>query len=166
MEIRKARREDLVEVAKIKINSWKDTYKEFVSNDYLNDMDYKKTAEKWNNNFNNENFIVATEEEKIVGFCRYGNRIDELNRFEEYDGEIYAIYIKKGYKRKGIGKEFVKHAINDLKKQNKKKVIIWCLEQNNEAREFYTKIGGKLLGEKKAKIGDNIYKEVSYGYKI
>lgn len=121
MEIRKARREDLVEVAKIKINSWKDTYKEFVSNDYLNDMDYKKTAEKWNNNFNNENFIVATEEEKIVGFCRYGNRIDELNRFEEYDGEIYAIYIKKGYKRKGIGKEFVKHAINDLKKQNKKK---------------------------------------------
>lgn len=166
MQIRKVKREDLVEVAKIKVEAWQDSYKGIVDNNYLNNMDYKRTAEKWEKNFNDENFIVAIVDNQIVGFCRYGDRIDELERFIEYDGEIYAIYIKSDYKRRGIGRKFVNYAIQDLKKQGKKKVIIWCLEQNKGAKKFYSSINGKYLGEKDANIGNTIYKEIAYGYKV
>ena len=89
-------------------------------------MDYKKTANKWLKNFNNENFIVAVADDQIMGFCRYGNRIDEIDRFKDYDGEIYAIYIDKRFQRQGIGNKMVEYACNELKKQNKNKVLIWC----------------------------------------
>lgn len=39
----------------------------------------------------------------------------------------------------------LKYAINDLKSNNKTKVILWCLKDNLNARKFYEKNDGKLL---------------------
>lgn len=164
MIIRPIEKGDLNEVARIKVEAWNDSYKGIVDDEYLKNMNYKRTADKWLNNFDNENFIVAVYEDKIVGFCRYGERIDELERFTEYDGEIYAIYIDKNFKRKGIGKEMVEYASNELKKQGKAKALIWCLKDNINARKFYEKIEGKFLGNKKSNIGGKEYDEVAYGY--
>lgn len=166
MQIRRVERKDLLEVAKIKVETWQQSYDGIINKKYLENMDYKKIAEKWSKNFNNENFLVVVENEKILGFCRYGDRGDEFDRFREYDGEIYAIYISEKYAKKGIGKKLVASAMEDLKKQHKNKVIIWCLEQNIEAQKFYNRIGGNFLGKKQAKIGDELYKEVAYGYEI
>ena len=164
MIIRPVEKADLYGVAKIKVETWNNSYKGIVDNTYLEKMDYKKTANKWLKNFDNENFIVAVEDQQIMGFCRYGNRIDEIDRFKEYDGEIYAIYIDKKFQRQGIGNEMVKVACSELKKQNKNKVLIWCLEDNLEARKFYKRISGKELGIKKSNIGGKEYNEIAYGY--
>ena len=121
MIIRPVEKADLDTVAKIKVETWNNSYKGIVDNIYLEKMDYKKTANKWLKNFNNENFIVAVADDQIMGFCRYGNRIDEIDRFKDYDGEIYAIYIDKRFQRQGIGNKMVEYACNELKKQNKNK---------------------------------------------
>ena len=105
INIRKVEEKDLLEVAKIKVETWRNTYKQIVDDSYLRNMDYIKTADKRKKNFENEKFIVAEKDKKIVGFCRYGNRIDELERFKEFDAEIYAIYrerISKTGNRKKI----------------------------------------------------------------
>lgn len=46
-------------------------------------------------------------------------------------------------------------------------MIIWCLEENEDGREFYEKMGGKLLNKEKyfEKDGKR-YKEVGYVYDI
>ena len=164
MIIRPVEKADLYTFAKIKVETWNNSYKGIVDNIYLEKMDYKKTADKWLKNFNNENFIVAVSNGQIVGFCRYGNRIDELDRFKDYDSEIYAIYITTDSQRQGIGKEMIKYASNELKKQNKNKVLIWCLKDNFCARKFYEKINGIILGYKKSNIGEKYYDEIAYGY--
>mgnify|MGYP000233697553 CR=1 FL=1 len=38
--------------------------------------------------------------------------------------------------------------VKELKKQNKNKVLIWCLKDNLNARKFYERINGKVLGFK------------------
>ena len=49
----------------------------------------------------------------------------------------------------GIGKKLVEYAINDLRNKSKTKMVIRCLEKNENARKFYEKIGGKLLEDEK-----------------
>lgn len=57
--------------------------------------------------------------------------------------------------------------MNDLKNKNKSKMVIWCLQKNENARRFYEKMGGKLLQEEKHLIRDGKrYKEVGYVYDI
>lgn len=164
MIIRPVEKADLDTVAKIKVETWNNSYKGIVDNIYLEKMNYKKTANKWLKNFNNENFIVAVADDQIMGFCRYGNRIDEIDRFKDYDGEIYAIYIDKRFQRQGIGNKMVEYACNELKKQNKNKILIWCLKDNLNARKFYERINGKVLGFKNSNIGGKEYNEIAYGY--
>lgn len=45
-------------------------------------------------------------------------------------------------------------------------MIIWCLKENRTGRNFYEKQGGVLNKERKFKIGDKDYDEVSYKYKL
>ena len=36
------------------------------------------------------------------------------------------------------------YAVDDLKKQKRKNMIIWCLKDNTSARMFYEKMGGTV----------------------
>ena len=67
----------------------------------------------------------------------------------------------------GIGKKLVEYVKADLKNKNKTKMVIWCLEKNQNARKFYEKMGGNLLSDEKyfEKEGKK-YKEVGYVYNI
>jgi len=45
-------------------------------------------------------------------------------------------------------------------------MILWCLEGNAPTIEFYKKMGGKQLGKKVHKIGNEPYNEVGFGYEL
>ena len=51
-------------------------------------------------------------------------------------------------------------------KRGYKEFILWCLKENKNARGFYEKVGGKLYKERKFKIGEKYYDEVSYKYNL
>ena len=83
------------------------------------------------------------------------------------DSEIIAIYVDCDKLGNGIGRRLVEYVKNDLKNKNKAKMVIWCLEKNQNARKFYEKIGGNLISDEKyfEKDGEK-YKEVGYVYNI
>ena len=53
-----------------------------------------------------------------------------------------------------------------LKERGYEEVLLWCLEENKNARNFYEKVGGKLYKERLFKIGNIYYNEVSYKYNL
>lgn len=69
-------------------------------------------------------------------------------------------------KYQGIGTELIQFVINEFKNKNKIKMIIWCLKDNEPAKKFYTKMGGKIIKERIIKIGEGDYLEVGFGYDI
>lgn len=79
-------------------------------------------------------------------------------------GEIYALYLKRWFKNKGIGTELVDFAFDELKKNYDTSVISTLVD--NSANEFYKKIGGKLIDKCDFKLGDKIYNENVYEYKL
>lgn len=163
--IRKVRYEDIEQIVDINIQDWKKVYKGIIDDSSLENLDKKEKIEKWKKSYNKGNLIVFEKDEKVLGYCRYDDNISNKNN--EIDSEIIALYVKYDNLGQGIGKKLVEYVKEDLKNKNRKKMIIWCLQENINARKFYEKIGGKLIQDEKyfEKDGKR-YKEVGYIFDI
>ena len=166
--IEKMKEEDIEQVAKILIDSWRIAYKDIIDKTFLQNlnMDDKVQTLKEENKAGEHRIARDKETNEVVDVTRFGERLDELDRFTEYDGEIYGLYVKPGLLRKKIGSRLLLHAKEKLKEQGNHKMIIWCLKENEPSRKFYESMGGILLGEKTRNIGGKDYSLVGYGYQI
>lgn len=68
-----------------------------------------------------------------------------------------GIYLVPEYWKKGIGTYFINWGLNELKNRGYKKVTLWVLEDNYNARKFYERIGFKQ---------DGTIKEITLGKKL
>lgn len=163
--IRKVRYEDIEQIVDINMQDWKQVYKGIIDDSSLENLDKKEKIEKWKKSYNKGNLIVFEKDEKVLGYCRYDD--NKANKNNEIDSEIIALYVKYDNLGQGIGKKLVEYVKEDLKNKNRKKMIIWCLQENINARKFYEKIGGKLIQDEKyfGKDGKR-YKEVGYIFDI
>lgn len=151
IEIRKAIPEDALGVAIVNVYTWKTAYSGLIPDEII-DSRIDRVIEIANRNRIDieagNNFIVAKEDNTVIGFAWYGK-----SRNEEFvdTGEIYALYVLSGFQGKGIGRDIFTLCIEELKKLGCNSVIINCLEGNNSI-EFYKHMGGKVLGKRKDKI--------------
>ena len=166
--IEKMKEEDIEQVAKILVDSWKIAYKDIIDKTFLKNLSLEEKIQTLNEEYKTRTHTVARNKDtdEVVGVTRLGKRLDELNRFTEYDGEIYGLYVKPGLLRKKIGSKLLLYAKESLKEQGNHKMIIWCLKENEPSRKFYESMGGILLGEKMRNIGGKDYLLVGYGYEI
>jgi len=90
------------------------------------------------------NYAVAEYCGAVIGFVCFG-----ASRDENYpdDGEIQALYVLKGFQGMGIGRMLVSHCINAFAGENRKNMIINCLDGNSSAG-FYSRIGGVVAGQR------------------
>lgn len=163
--IRKVKYDDIEQIVDINIKDWKKAYKGIIDNVILDNLNRNEKIEKWKKHYNVGNVVVAEKNEKILGYCRYEDEVFYENT--DIDSEVIAIYVDYDNICKGVGKALLKYAMNDLKSKNRAKMIIWCLEENENGRKFYEKMGGKLVNKEKyfEKDGKR-YKEVGYVYNL
>ena len=166
IKIRNIEEKDIYSVADIKINGWKVAYKGIIEDNILNSMNREKIIEKIKKNYKECGFIVAELNNEVVGFCSY---IDS-NKFSQdiidADCELSSLYVKPNLKYNGIGTKLFQFVINELKNRNKTQMILWCLEDNEPSKKFYTKMGGKIIKERIIEIGQKCYYEVGFMYNV
>lgn len=164
--IRNIEENDISSVVDIQVEGWKSAYKGIVDDNVLNSMNRNERIEKRRNDYKENGFIVAELNNQAVGFCRY---IDS-NKFTQdilgIDCELLALYVKPNLKYNGIGTRLFQFVINEFKRKNKTKMILWCLKDNEPSKKFYTKMGGKIIKERKIEIGKKEYLEVGFEYNI
>ena len=166
--IKSMEEQDIKDVAVILTDSWKIAYKDIIDKDYLENLKVEERIEKVKKEYKDGSYIVAKDIDtnQVIGLSRFGDRIDDLDRFTDYDGEIYGLYVKPGLLRNGVGSRLLKYAKQELKNKGKSKMILWCLKKNSPSRKFYESMGGTLLGEKTRNIGGKEYPLVGYGYEL
>lgn len=157
--------EDLKQVAQINVQSWQETYKNIVDKDYLNNLSIEKRLEKLLNNYKEGPFLVAKKNNEVVGFCRYKEYNDE-EISNEIDCELTVLYVKPELKNNGIGTKLINTVKKDLMRKNKKNMIVYCLKENKIGKDFYTKMEGKIIGEKEIEIGNKVYQEVAFKFNL
>ena len=163
--IRKVKYGDIEQIVDINIKDWKKVYKGIIDDEILDNLNREEKIKKWREHYNIGNVIVAEENGTILGYCRYDDNAIYENT--DIDSEIIAIYVDCDKLGNGIGRALIEYVKKDLKNKNKTKMVIWCLEKNQNARKFYEKMGGNLLSDEKyfEKEGRK-YKEVGYVYDI
>ena len=85
---------------------------------------------------------------------------------EAADCEVVALYTRYACRKMGIGRRLLLHAMDTFRAAGKKKMIIWCLKDNTEARRFYEKMGGVEGQSGSHQWGNKAYELVSYLYDL
>lgn len=163
--IRLNRIEDQEAMARIKIDSWKATYKNIIDQKYLDSLDYDIQTNKYIDSFDEyKNAVLVAEDinsHNIIGYACFSTESNEYA-----DSELISLYLDTKHLRKGIGTSLFREVTKELKKYNKKTMILWCIKENTNAIKFYEKLGGIKAYEKMAKIGDKVYQEYGYLFNI
>lgn len=164
--IRPLTADDVYGAAEIRINGWKEAYRGIIDDSHLDTLNIEEQIKKIEKSIGNENFIVAIENEKVVGFCRFVYDNSFSNNIDYVDCELTAIYVHPDYKGKGIGTKMFKYVLDKFNNQNKTSMILWCLADNIKSINFYKHMGGEIRESKIAQIGNNNYKEVGIVYNV
>lgn len=157
--IRKATSADAGQIAEIVVEDWKKAYRGIIDDEYLDSMSvearYQIELQRY------RIYTVAAAEKEILGFA--WNQIADS---EDSDCEIIALYVRYGMRKSGIGRALFQHSTDFFRASGKKRMIIWCLKENNEARKFYEKMGGEVYKTGTHQWGNRAYDMISYLYRL
>lgn len=153
MKIIRATKEHAELAAYVHANAWKSTYQALFPKQYLEMDTVEKRKEEFLNSVTNDNiqYYLVFENEIAVGIVKIltGNGICE----------IASLYFLTEYRNKGYGTE----TLNYLKKiYHDCIIILWVLQENVGAREFYEKNHFVETGETRMIHRGDEYMQIKY----
>ena len=159
MIIRQAREEDVMQIAEIVVEDWKTAYRGMIDDDYLDSLSVEQRYQIEIKRY--LKYSVAVENNEVIG-CAWNETADD----EAADCEIIALYVRYSKRNHGIGRALMQDSMDCFRKAGKKSMIIWCLRDNQEARKFYVRMGGKKYKDGTHRWGNREYDMVSYLYDL
>ncbi len=157
--VRKAEKEDVRQIAEILVEDWQKAYRGIIDSDFLDSMSADQRYEIEIKRY--QKYAVAADGNEILGYAWL-----EMAENEAADCEIIALYVRYSDRNKGIGKLLFQYSVRYFRESGKKRMIIWCLKENDEARRFYEKAGGKEFRTGSHNWGGREYEMISYLYEI
>ena len=165
-QIRRAIPDDATGIARVHIDSWHDTYRGIVPDEFLDSMDYAQRAERWRQRLDIEagtlsstlNLVAVDTTGSVVGFISGGR---ERERAVRTEGEIYAIYLLPDVKGIGLGRELIRDLVRALEVEGFTSLLVWVLS-DNPSRHFYERLGGIEERRKVIDIGNQKFEEIAY----
>ena len=98
--------------------------------------------------------------DQIVGFASCG-----ASRDEGFDGEMYTLYLLESHHGQGLGKALFRAALEAMRSQGKRRVIVWVLADNPTCK-FYEYMGGVQTLEKPIEIGGATLLELGFAFTV
>ncbi|MQR01975.1 GNAT family N-acetyltransferase [Glaciimonas soli] len=164
--VRRATVDDAEDIAAVRIDSWRVTYRGIIPDAYLDGMTLADSTAIWTRVLSASSdaacVFVAEIEGEIVGFAA-GHTLKESKL--GYDGELSALYLIPSVQRAGIGRRLVAHVATALAAAGANNMLVWVLTENKIARDFYLKLGAELLVEQAFNWDGLDLKEAGYGWR-
>ena len=173
MNFRLATIEDIQEIARVKVDTWRTTYQAIFPADVLQNLSYKENEIRWRQRFEDRDigwviYVAENDSNKIIGFSM-GNLLQSNSSLNvpglnNYVGELMAIYVLQEHQRKHIGLKLVKLIVEHLLENDIRSMVVWVLKGNPNCK-FYDILGGNYVGQKMIEIAAINYVEIAYGWK-
>jgi GNAT superfamily N-acetyltransferase len=149
--VREARPDDAAGIARVHVASWQAAYPGLVPAQRLATMSVAARTESWRR-------VLTTRTESsttvfdgpagISGFASSGRSRDLAGW-----GEIWAIYVAPDHWGRGVGSALFADAMAYLASRSLPHVMLWMLEGNTRALQFYQGNGFVLDGARKIEDG-------------
>ncbi|MEM9547980.1 MAG: GNAT family N-acetyltransferase [Bacteroidota bacterium] len=148
INIRKGTEEDMIAVSQLLIQTWQNSYKGFIPESFLSQLNLESQIKRHVKYFQNGvTYLIAESDCNLIGFASYGmNRIDKVDSPKE----LYTIYVNYESQGNGIGKALLNKIIQDVKTDTKSISVL--VYKENPYRSFYTKNGFEKIKEVKTSL--------------
>jgi GNAT superfamily N-acetyltransferase len=100
----------------------------------------------------------------VRGCCSYASAGRARNGPAQFTGELYALYLLKEYQGRGIGSALFRTVAAQLVTLGMESMIVWALETNEPACQFYRRLGGEPVARSSIDIGGQICPEIAFGW--
>jgi GNAT superfamily N-acetyltransferase len=140
-QIRPAASDDALEIARVRVDSWRAAYAGIVPAPLLEAMDASVFAERLARRLDGpDHGVLVTEspDGAIEGFVISGECGDDD---APGTGEVYAIYLAPDVRGRGLGAPLLEAACGWLGGRRFATVVLWVLTANGPARRFYERQG-------------------------
>lgn len=170
VEIRHATQADIPDIARIHIQSWKETYPGIMPQARLDALNIDASMRNWQGALErNDVFLVAVVDGEIRAFAAGGaNRASEgceTGRANSCSGELAAMYSIQKYHGRGMGRALFEAYCATLKSMGHETMVAWVAAKN-PACGFYERMGGELLDKRDLMVMGTPVPIVAYGYRL
>lgn len=162
LTIRTAKIEDAAAIAHVHVESWKTTYAGIVPDAFLASLNQDDRMRSWQEQIlaGNISIFLAEDEAGVFGFVAGGAAREKL---DEYDAELYAIYLVRQRQRHGVGRTLCLALASALQAKGLTSMFVWVLEQNPSV-SFYEHLGAVQIARRVINIGGADLQELAFGW--
>ena len=163
MLIRASTKADPHGIARVHNESWRTTYRGMLPDSYLANRSDEESRSMWAGAIEagRPPYVAEDETGEIVGFVAGGPARTDA---DEYEGELYAIYILESHQGRGIGRLLVQALARDLSERGMRSMLLWVMK-GNPAQHFYEALGGQEIRTQEFKIAGVTIEEIGFGWK-
>lgn len=161
IEIRPAEVPDAASLAAVHEASWREAYAGILPYRALNSFISRRNTAWWVRTVRHAGVLVLEAGDEVVGYATYGrNRTGALPQ----GGEIFELYLLPEYQGLGFGRRLFRAALQRLELIGAKGAIVWSIEDNDRAMDFYKAIGGKDVAEGTERFDGKVLNKVAFAF--
>lgn len=145
MNIRRAKPEDVLALAKVHVAAWQAGHAGIVPESRLRQFTVAKREAVFRQLLSQDEgeTWLAEEGGDVLGFVILGAcRDEDVDAFQT--GEIWGLYVAPEHWRKGVGRRLQDFAEERLAAKGYAEAILWVFEANLNGRKFYEALGYAL----------------------
>ncbi len=165
--IRQARPADAPAMAHIHVATWRSDYRGFAPDDYLaalSEDEVRRGYEEIIGSSHSMAFVGEDGAGRIMGLSACGPYRDEGYVLSAaFSAELYNLYVVTDARKSGMGRGLVRAAARGLFSRGIASMMLWTLE-GYASNTFYPRLGGKIVGRRKAMIGGNEVSDLAFGW--
>ena len=164
IDIRPACSRDAVGISKVHDEAWETAYRGIIPAVTLGKMMARRGPDYWSRLTarRGAGTMVLVFDGEVAGYATLGpNRVKRL----AYGGEIYELYLMPTHQGIGLGRRVFREARKVLNANKLNGLVVWALEDNVQARQFYTALGGVEVARTIEPFGEAKLTKIAFGWK-
>jgi ribosomal protein S18 acetylase RimI-like enzyme len=162
IEIRRATSSDAESLAAVHELAWRTAYLGIIPGPELDELIGRRPTEWWEGAIRKGGQIsILVFGDTVAGYTYYGrNRARSL----AYDWEIYELYLRPEFHRRGFGQRLFEAVRRDLAQSGLRSLIVWALSDNTPAVAFFRALGGWPVARSIETFGKKSLDKIAYAW--
>jgi GNAT superfamily N-acetyltransferase len=139
---------DAADIAELHAAGWEAAYRGIMPDEVLDGIDVDEWRARRHDALAEGRRMLVFEADDcvVLGFAALGPCRDADRAGA---GEVYALYVRPGHWRAGVGRALLAAAVEDLRASGFTRPVLWALRNNIGARAFYESQGWVADGSSK-----------------